>query len=166
MDEDEFQQPSLDSDIEFSSAISSAALDFDSSMRFKFDEVIYKKIRTIGAFIMRGLSLEEACILSRIIPSRLTAMMEEHDDVKAFILFKQTAYKAALLKTLSVSATDGLNMKSAGYLLEKQFASEYGKKSKDDTDRPLDMLEAAIEFVRENSDASPIVSRLPEPKTG
>lgn len=148
-----------DSEKVFDTALSDASLDFDSSLKAKMSAPQYKALRTIGAFIMRGLSLEESCVLARVVPEKLTKIMEADDDVRAFILFKQISYKASLLKTLAGSATIGRNMKSAGYLLEKQFSAEFGKQGTDPNARPMDVLEAAIEFVRENSDASPIVVR-------
>jgi len=151
-----------DSQKVFDDALSSASYDFDASLRAMFSEEQYKRLRTIGAFIMRGLTLEESCILARVVPDKLNTIIADNEHVAAFIRFKQTAYKASLMQTLAGSATEGRNMKSAGYLLENQFRQDFGK-NRAEGERDPDALEQALEFVRENGDRRPLV-RLPEPK--
>lgn len=146
---------------EFSGAIEEAASNFDSSLKASFTLPEYKKLRVIGAFLSDGLSQEESCILARIAPERLTELIKTNVNVAAFIRFKEVAYKAKLMRTLSFSAIEGRQAKSAGYLLEQKFPSDFNKK-KDPTDRPADMFEDAIRFVRENGDSTPVV-KLPAP---
>jgi hypothetical protein len=162
-DEEEFA-PTPESDDDFNSSLEGASLDFDSSLKAKFTEPQYKKLRTIGAFIMRGLTLDESCILSRVSPSNLKALMADNEDVANFIHFKQTAYKAGLLNTVTASAIAGKNFKSAGYLLEKKYPKEFDPKKDDPDAREPDVIEKAIRFVQASGDTKPIVKALP-PRT-
>lgn len=156
-DEEEEEFVSPDSDQEFNSAISLASLDFDTSLRVKYPGVQYKALRTIGAFIMRGLNLEECAILARINYARLLELMQIDEDVRAFITFKQTAYKASLMQTLAQSGVAGRNVKSAGYLLENQFRNEFGKKAGEASDAGNDAFRKALEFVRDNGDSERMI---------
>ena len=152
--------PTSPDDDTFVDALSDAAFNFDSSLKAKFSEVEYKKLRTIGAFIMRGLSIEESCVLARVSKSKLDVLTEANEDVRSFIIFKQIAYKAELLNTLSASATQGRQAKTAGYLLEKKYPREFDVKKGDDDVRQPDVVERAIAYVRANSDSVPLVKRL------
>jgi len=140
----------------FQESILGASADFDTLLRDVFSPSEYKAIRTIGAFIMRGLSLEESCILARVGHIKLMSLMASNEDVKNFIIFKQIAYKAVLLNTLTGSAFDG-ESKSAGYLLEKKYPKEFDKKKGDDEIREPDIIERAIQFVRNNAHTQTIV---------
>lgn len=160
MDEENDAPLPPDTDSTFDDALSDAAFNFDSSLKSKLTEAEYKKLRTIGAFIMRGLSIDESCVLARVSKEKLDAVIEANDDVKNFIVFKQIAYKAELLNTLSASATTGRQAKSAGYLLEKKYPKEYDVKKNDDAIRDPDTVEKAIQFVRENSEQYPLVKRI------
>lgn len=157
MNEYEELRAPADTDSVFDDALSDAAFNFDSSLKVKLSDVEYKKLRTIGAFIMRGLSLEESCVLARVSKAKLDEVSEANEDVRNFISFKQIAFKAELLNTLSASATVGRQAKSAGYLLEKKYPKEFDPKKTDDSAREPDIIERAIQFVRENSEHSPLV---------
>lgn len=160
MDDNEPISPP-DTDKTFSDSLSDAEVNFDASLKEKFSDVEYKKLRTIGAFIMRGLTLDESCVLARVSKTILDQAMKEHEDVCSFIIFKQIAYKAGLLNTLSASAVQGRQAKSAGYLLEKKYPKEFDPKKGEGDAREPDVVERAIRFVRENSDADPLVRYLP-----
>ncbi len=160
MDEDfSPEPPRTESEEIFDSALSDASLDFDVTLKKKLKVAEYKQLRTVGAFIMRGLPLEEACVLARVSKTNLEALAEKHEVVKNFIIFKQIAYKAELLNTLSASATKGRQAKSAGYLLEKQFPAEFDRKKGDgETPGQRDVVQEAIDYVRNNSHAKPLVA--------
>lgn len=156
-DEEIIETETNEDDEVFSDALSDAALNFDASLKAKFSDLEYKKLRTIGAFIMRGLPIDECCVLARVSYTKLQILMEENSDVKDFIIFKQISFKAGLLNTLSASATIGRQAKSAGYLLEKKYPKEFDQKKVDDGARQPDVVERAIAFVRSNSDKNPLV---------
>lgn len=162
--EDEDESPPIQNDDGFASALLDASANFDLSLKTKFKPTEYTALRTIGAFIMRGLSLEESCILARVDKEKLDAIRKLNEDVDRFIVFKQIAYKAALLDTLSASATSGRQAKSAGYLLEKKYPKEFDPKKGDDDVRDKDVVERAIEYVRQTSERHPLVKRLPAPQ--
>jgi hypothetical protein len=164
LDEDD-EAPDSDPSTDVTVALSAASINFDTQLRALFpDEKDYRILRTIGAFIMRGLSLSEACVLSRISYEKFESLMLQHDPIAEFITFKQTAYKASLLNTLAADATDGKKTRVAGYLLENQYREDFGKKSKEDRTRPPDALDRALEAVRESGDSEPLVRReLPAP---
>lgn len=156
------QEDKIDDARDFEDTISSGADDFNASMRAKFPEPVYKKIRAVGAFIMNGMSLQESCILSRVNFARMQDLMDEHEDVAAFIEFKQIAYKARLTKTMSDDASRG-NMRAAGYLLERKYRREYSKDGDGGDEGASNVVEDALEFVRRSGDSDPIVKRLPPP---
>lgn len=165
LDEDD-QAPVLGASQDVVVALDEAAVDFDQELRILFpDQKDYKTLRTIGAFIMRGMSLRDSCVLSRISYERFEVLMQKYPPISDFITFKQAAYKASLLNTLASSATEGRKTKVAGYLLENHYRDEYGKKTKDDRTHAPDALESALEAVRMGGDSEPLVRReLPAPK--
>lgn len=158
MDDDLDFEP-IQEDKVFDRSIADSIENFDSSLKERFKPEQYKKLRTIGAFIMQGLALEECCILARVDPSKMTTLMMSNPDVAAFIKFKQIAYKAHLLKSITGRAKDG-DAKMSGWLLEKQYASEFNAKPvSPEEGREPHLLEAGIQFVREAGDADPLVKK-------
>ncbi len=158
---DEYEPEVVQLDDGFDDALADASQNFDVSLKSKLSPGSYTKLRTIGAFIMRGLTLEESCILSRVSKEKLDELVKENDDVRNFIIFKQISFKAGLLNTLTDSAISGKQSKNAGWLLEKKFAREYDPKKSDDDSREPDVVERAIQYVRANSDSNPLVKKLP-----
>lgn len=159
-------QTPIDSGQVFDTEIASAIANFDTQLKARYKPDMYRKLRTIGAFVANGTSVPEACILSLIDPDELTRLMDEDPAVKAFVVHKEITYKAKLIKTLSVSAFGG-NVKAAGYLLEQKYREEFGRRSsKDPLTRAQDDIQQALEFIRENGDLNPIVKpqTLPTPK--
>lgn len=163
MDEEEYVAPpqSSPTDDGFVSSLRDAALDFDNNLEATLRPEDYKKLRTIGAFLLRGLTLEESCILAKSSIEKLKVLMSEHDVIRNFIVFKQLSFKASLLDTMTQSAIKKGEVKSAGYLLEKKYPREFDKQ-KDDDVRDPDVVEKAIKFVQGQGDTTPIVKRLPE----
>lgn len=139
----------------FDASLKTVAESFDEQMRSKYPPTVYKQIRTIGAFIANGSSLEDACILALIDPENFLEIMKIDPNVRAFVRYKETAHKAKLLKTITQSAADG-NVKAAGYLLEQKHRDEFGKRAADDDRRDPDDIERALEFIRESGDTTPI----------
>lgn len=154
----------IDSDAQVKTALDTAAVDFDQELRNLFSDKDYKTLRTIGVFLVRGITLEEACVLSRLSYDKFELIMHDHPAVRDFITFKKASYKAGLMTTMAASGITGRQTKTAGYLLENQYRDEFGKKNKDETVRPKDALEHALEAVRENGDSTPLIKRLPLPK--
>lgn len=146
-------------EIVFNDSIADSIENFDEALQAGFSAEQHKKLRTLGAFIMQGLSFDESCILARIAPEKMTALATANPDIAAFIKFKQTAYKAHLLKTISGRAKDG-DAKMSGWLLERQFASEFNAKppSAEDTREPH-LLEQGIDFIRKAGDADTLVKK-------
>lgn len=155
--DDDLELTPLQEDKVFDASIAESIENFDSSLKERFKPEQYEKLRTIGAFIMQGLALEECCILARVDPARMTALMMSNTDVAAFIKFKQIAYKAHLLKSITGRAKSG-DAKMSGWLLEKQYASEFNAKppSPDDNREPH-LLEQGIDFIRKAGDRDPLV---------
>jgi len=150
---------SVQEDKVFDQSIADSIENFDTSLKERFKPEQYRKLRTIGAFIMQGLALEECCILARVDPSKMTTLMMSNPDVAAFIKFKQTAYKAHLLKSITGRAKDG-DAKMSGWLLEKQYASEFNVKPPNPEDnREPHLLEAGLSYIRSAGDTDPLVKR-------
>lgn len=166
MDDDFVEAPNLTQDEAIvDEELLLASEDFDASLRAKFSDLEYKKLRTIGAFIMRGLPRGEASELARVLPDRLETLIETNVDVAAFIRFKEIAYKASLLNTLTAAAISGRHGKSAGWLLEKQFRNGFGKNTKDDGIEGYDPVREAIDVIRSAGDTKPLVDRARVAKT-
>lgn len=134
------------------------------ALREKYkDPAKLRAIRAIGAFISNGMSRNEACILSFVEPDHFTALMAADSVVARFVLFKETVYKARLMRTVTLKGTEGRSEKSAGWLLERRFREEFGKNADPERPQNRDALEEGIDFVRKNGDSVPIVARtLPE----
>lgn len=141
----------------FDAELFTAAESFDRKLKEKYPPEKYRKLKTIGAFIANGSTIDDACVLALIDPENLKAIMKGDQYVRAFIRHKQISHKAKLLKTISQAGFHG-NVKAAGYLLEQQHRDEYGKKRDDDDTRDPDMVQRAIEAVREKGDARPLTS--------
>lgn len=161
MDDDLSTAPP-DNDNVFSDSLSDSSFNFDETLKEELNPTDYKRLRTIGAFLIRGLSLEESCVLARAGIEKLRALMDANEDVRNFILFKQISYKAELLNTLSASAIQGRQAKSAGYLLEKKYPKEFDNKA-GEGEKQLDVFEKAISYIRTNGDHR-IVYQLDTPK--
>lgn len=129
------------------------------ALRGKFDNDKLRALQSIGAFIGNGQSLREACILSHVDPDHFETLIRIDKDVAKFITFKETVYKAKLMRTVTQNATDRNSEKSAGWLLERKFREEFNSKPLDaSSSRPQDLLEEGIAFVRQHGDSTPIVS--------
>jgi len=117
------------------------------------------QLQTIGAFIMTGMLLDEACLLAKKNPEHFKADMEADINLKTYITFKLVCYKAKLIRVISGRAIDG-NDKSAQYLLEARFPSEFKIKAYDPSEAPREnsVLEEGVRYVRENGDSMPLVN--------
>lgn len=130
-----------------------------NALRDRFDNEKLLALQKIGAFIGNGLSRREACILSHVNADQFGALVKLDEDVKNFIVFKETVYKAKLMRTVTQNATDRNSEKSAGWLLERKFREEFASTSKaPDSSRPQDLLEEGLAFVRQHGDSTPIVA--------
>lgn len=139
-------------------AVAGNIADFEEKLRDHYDESQIKVIRTVGAFIMTGMDLEECCILARIDPRQFASMMETDAALRTFVVFKQTAYKAKLMGVLSSRAIDQLNEKIAGWILERKYKDEWGaKRPPEPPDASPDALRDGIEYIRDHGDSSPVV---------
>lgn len=121
----------------------------------------YRRLMTIGAFIMNGTSFEEACILSHVDPDNFKLLVESNDFVARYIRVREVAYKASLVRVMVTDARAG-NSRNAGWLLERVFKQDYGKNTAaDDPVASKNILEEGLAFVRTAGDATPIVKALP-----
>lgn len=147
----------------FDESVSTSIEGFDDALRAKFKPEQYAKLRTIGAFISQGLSLDESCILARIAPAKFKQLMESDADIAAFIVFKQTAYKGQLLKVLTGRAKDG-DFKTAGWLLERKYPREFNAKPPSgEDDREPHLLEQGLQYIRQNGDKQDLVKVIEVP---
>lgn len=150
-------------------AVAGNITDFETKLRATYSPEQIKTIRTIGAFIMTGMDLEECCILARIDPSQFALMADADAALRTFVVFKQTAYKAKLMGVLSSRAIEQLNEKIAGWILERKYRADWGsKRISDDPETSQDALREGIEYIRDHGDSSPVVDHsrtLPAPHT-
>lgn len=146
-----------DSGVVFDASMKKSVEDFDKSMKEKFPDEVYQKLKIVGAFLLQGITLEESCILARIDPERFTMIFNENADVRAYITFKQTSWKAKLLRTLTNSAIDRMDEKVAGWLLQRKFKKEYGDKAEGIEIIGPHVLEQGLDFIRKNGDTTPLI---------
>lgn len=132
---------------------------FTHTLREKVGVEMYKKLRIVGAFLVQGMSLDESAILALMHPDTLKELLEKHPEVRAFVTFKLTSYKAKLLRTITNSATTSGGDKVAGWLLERKFGEEYGQKKAEDTsdDSRRHILDEGVRHVREAGDSVPLI---------
>lgn len=144
----------------FADSLSQSSKDLHALLKAQFSPSDYEKIRTVGALMGYGLSLSECCILAHVEKSVFDELLERNKDVAAFILFKETSYKARLLQVIAQKAFSGAD-KNAGWLLERKFPKEYNPKDGDRDRTPGDnLLEKGINFVRKNGDREPLIVQI------
>lgn len=116
----------------------------------------YNAIRAVGASIAKGLTLYEACILSQVDIDKLIALQNKCRPVQDYITFKQTTFKATLIKQLSTQALNG-DAKLAQWFMERLY-EEYNPRIKreDDTSKLNNLLEQGLAYVRQNGDSKPL----------
>ena len=152
-----FPPRSIPDDDQFDTSLTDSIENFEEEMKSTFTEDQYKKLRTLGAFIAQGHSIDESCILARLDPVKFNELAAGNLAVRAFILFKEKVFKARLQKVIFAQANGG-DAKMAGWLLERKFASEFNSKPSDPgSDRSPHLIEQGIQFIRESGDAAPLV---------
>lgn len=139
-------------------AVAENVTDFETKLSNNYDESQIKQFRTIGAFIMQGMDIEEACVLSRIDPRMFASMASVDPAIRTFIAFKQVSYKAKLMRVVSSRAIDGMNEKLAGWILERRYRDEWGSKNPTEgSGAAEDAIAQGIEYIRLNGDTTPVV---------
>lgn len=106
-----------------------------------------------------GLSEEEACLMVNYDFEKLVQLRTKNKTVDRLFKLKNLEYKRGMLKTLSQRARAG-DDKLALWLLEAKYPEEFNRRKGTggggDGDGE-DMLGAALEFVRTNTDASGLI---------
>ena len=111
-----------------------------------------------------GLSLNDACLRSRISRDELEALWLHVPEIKTYIQLKQVEYKYKLLNVVTNDAIQNGNVKIASWLLERQYAEEYDSSMKKDMAKVSrnsqdDVVEMAFAYVRRsNTNAMPVNS--------
>ena len=111
-----------------------------------------------------GLSLNDACLRSRISRDELEALWLHVPEIKTYIQLKQVEYKYKLLNVVTNEAIQNGNVKIASWLLERQYAEEYDSSMKKDMAKVSrnsqdDVVEMAFAYVRRsNTNAMPVNS--------
>lgn len=139
-------------------AVAANVADFEEKLRDHYTESQVKQIRTVGAFIMQGMDVEESCVLSRLDPRMFATWVDTDPALRTFVVFKQTAYKAKLMGVLTSRAIEQMNEKLAGWILERKYREEWGsKRVAEGPESAQDALQEGIEYVRTHGDSSPVV---------
>lgn len=144
-------------------AVHSAIESFESDLTLLFSEDEIKKIRAVGSFLVTGMALEESALLARLNPDEFKKKIEEVPALKAFILLKETTFKARLMNVMTRSAIDG-RTKEAMFLLEQRFPHEFNRKAtnpEEDHGDKDDLIRQGIDHVRQNGDSEPLVRSTP-----
>jgi hypothetical protein len=136
--------------------------------KLKHDPKALESIGRIAATIAStGMSIEDASLLAKISPHRLSTLSAEHPEIPLYFKLKRAEYKEKLLKVLNTQATENQDVKIAMFLLATNFTDEYDpatkkdaakKKAKsDDSD-----MEKLMERVRKFAPASPVSEKVPD----
>lgn len=118
-----------------------------------------KKIRLIVERIAaqiktEGLSLEDACLISNIDNEWMQKTVDSYPIVARIFLKKELEHRMALMKPLLKRATT--DDKMAQYLLELRTPKK-NKNAPDDDGG--DLLGAAVAFIQQHGDSTPLVNR-------
>jgi hypothetical protein len=150
---------SITDDMLMDTTLRGAVEGFTHTLKDKVGGEMYKKLRIVGAFLVQGMSLDESAILALMHPDTLKKLLEEHPEVRAFVTFKLTSYKAKLLRTITNSAVMSGGDKVAGWLLERKFGEEFGAKKVADQgeDSRKHLLDEGLRHVREAGDSVPLI---------
>ncbi len=116
-----------------------------------------KAVQEIGLAIGTvGLSLDDACLRSRVLKEELDNWMVYCPELKTYLNLKQIEYKYKLLDVVTRHATEHGDVKIAMWLLEKHYGNEYDSSLKKDLAKMNhntgdDVVEMAFAFVRRQS---------------
>jgi len=125
------------------------------------DEKLNDKEKKMMAVISKeiskhGLTVREACELANLPYDALMEMYEKKPVVKKIIEQKKLEYKRQIKKTLSAAIRKGDDDK-AMEMAEKLFPEEFGNDANSEEQEET-LLREAIEFAREHSDKTMLVS--------
>ena len=159
---EEIETPLLPRNIE-KSPVSASLSNLLSVIEQKLTPKQLSAVQEIGLAIGKvGLTLDDACLRSRVTKEELDNWMLYCPEVKTYLRIKQVEYKYKLLDVVTKQATDNADVKIAMWLLEKNFAEEYDSSLKKDIakmnrESSEDVVEMAFAFVRRsNSAAMPV----------
>lgn len=116
-----------------------------------------KSVQEIGLAIGTvGLSLDDACLRSRVTKEELDNWMVYCPELRTYLNLKQVEYKYKLLDVVTRHATEQGDVKIAMWLLEKHYGNEYDSSLKKDLAKMNrndgdDVVEMAFAFVRRQS---------------
>lgn len=116
-----------------------------------------KSVQEIGLAIGTvGLSLDDACLRSRVTKEELENWMVYCPELRTYLNLKQVEYKYKLLDVVTKHATEQGDVKIAMWLLEKHYGNEYDSSLKKDLAKMNhnsgdDVVEMAFAFVRRAS---------------
>lgn len=121
------------------------------------------EVKEIGLAIGSvGLSLEDACLRSRVNREDLDNLMIHIPEIATYLKLKKVEYKYKLLQTVTKQATENGDVKIAMWLLEKHYADEYDSSTRKDLakmgrENQGDMVEMAFAYIRrQNSNTMPV----------
>jgi hypothetical protein len=124
-----------------------------------------KSVQEIGLAIGTvGLSLDDACLRSRVTKEELDNWILYCPELKTYLNLKQVEYKYKLLDVVTKHATTNGDVKIAMWLLEKHYGNEYDSSLKKDIakmnrENSDDVVEMAFAFVRRTSNADMPVNK-------
>ena len=130
------------------------------ALQSSLSESQYDKVRAVGASISKGLTLNEACIISQVDIDKLLALSKKKQCVQDYLNFKQTTFKATLLKGLSTQALNG-DVKLAQWFMERLY-DEYNPRARamqKDVSQEDHPLAQGLEYVRKNGDSQPLTTK-------
>jgi hypothetical protein len=134
------------------------AINIDARIRARYSEDLVLILQRISKYLFEiGLPLNEACELSGITPDKFALLHDKDVDVQRVIYLKQLAFKRDMLAIMAKKARAG-DTGMAEKLLEQRYPEEFGKKRPISPSGPGDSLTAAIRWVRENGDSTPLVA--------
>ncbi len=150
--EEEIENEDLDKNLQLTSQ------SLEQQAQEKLSPTMVKVLKKIAYYTAKvGLPLNEACLLVNIDINQLQEEMKLEPLIEKIIKIKELEYKKDLLHTISQKARSG-DDKLAQWLLSKKYPEEYGDTKKMPQGGDSDIIFEAIQFIRRNGDANPLVS--------
>lgn len=114
-----------------------------------------ERLEHIGAYILKGMSEREACILSDVTPSELTKLKEKNEKVRDFIEKKKIKFKFNHLKEIQ----DNKSEKNSQWLLEKLRPEEFGPRSRQTETPTINIINQIMKEIANENEPLVVLSR-------
>lgn len=128
----------------------------DSKLQEYLTQEEYQKIKSIGNFILSGMSLSESFTLTFTTNQEYNSIRDKSEFVGKYVDFMMMSFKAKLTRTLTDSAHT--NDKVAGWIMERKYEEYSAKKVGDfELSKKEHVLDKAMEEILNMGDSVPLI---------